>query len=151
MNAKRYFFVLAVVLLSLISLFSYNRHSGSFIVQNIKYVELAGQKISVELAISQEELVRGLSGRIGLNTNTGMLFVFPIRASKFWMKGMNFPLDIIWINKNMRVVYVKKDAEPKDFPETYGPEDEARYVLEVSAGFVDRYGLQVGDEVKFTE
>ena len=34
---------------------------------------------------------------------------------------MNFPIDMIWIDENMKVIYIKKDATPESYPTTYGP------------------------------
>ena len=118
---------------------------------NIKYVKLAGQNIKVDLVLTPIERERGLSGRLGLDDNEGMLFIFS-RSDKynFWMKDMNFPLDIIWISGDMKVIYIKKNARPELYPETYGPEENAKYVLEVVSGFSDRNNLRVGDEIKFT-
>jgi hypothetical protein len=63
---------------------------------------------------------------------------------------MNFPIDIIWISDDMRVVYIKKDARPELYPETYGPNTDAKYVLEVPSGFSDQNHLQIGDSAVFT-
>jgi uncharacterized membrane protein (UPF0127 family) len=70
------------------------------------YVIIAGVRLSVEVADTPAERGRGLSGREMLPENSGMLFVFdtPGRYG-FWMYGMKFPLDIIWIDERLRVVY----------------------------------------------
>ena len=117
---------------------------------NSKYVEIAGQKVAVELALTNEAKEQGLSGRTALGENEGMLFVFdrPDKYS-FWMKGMKFPLDIIWLGENLKVVYIKKEVKPETFPESYKPDAEAKYVLEVQAGFSDKNNLKTGDSVLF--
>ena len=120
-------------------------------VNRIKYVKIAGENIGVELALTQEERIQGLSGVESLCENVGMLFVFEENEKHyFWMKGMNFPLDMIWIGENMEVIYIKKDAQIDDFLETYGPEENSKYVLEVNAGFSDKYSFKVGDRVEFS-
>lgn len=117
----------------------------------IREVRIAGQNIAVDLAQTSEEQAQGLSGRTGLGENEGMLFIFDKPGKYyFWMQGMNFPIDIIWIGEDMKVVYIQKDAKPEDFLETYGPDIETMYVLEVVAGFSDKYGLLPGDSVIFT-
>ncbi len=122
--------------------------------QNIKSVRIAGQEIKVDLAVTSIEQTQGLSGRKNLGLNKGMLFVFSNSGKNlFWMKDMNFPIDIIWFTEDMKVDYIKKDADPKLFPETYGPgqgDKDAKYVLEVNAGFSDKNNLKVGDSVLFT-
>jgi len=121
---------------------------------NIKYVKVAGQNIKVELALTREAQERGLSGRKTLNNDEGMLFIFEHPGSySFWMKEMNFPIDIIWINENKKVIYLKKDARSELYPEIYKPDvssEGAKYVLEVVSGFSEKNNLRVGDGVEFT-
>ncbi|MDX2163867.1 MAG: DUF192 domain-containing protein [Gammaproteobacteria bacterium] len=93
--------------------------------------------LQVEVVQSPEAQQRGLSGRKYLAKNTGMLFVFPKEDYySFWMKDMLFPIDIIWMNKDYKIVYVKKDAQPCTLfscPK-FTPDMPAQYVLEVSPG-----------------
>ena len=118
---------------------------------NIKYVRIAGQNIKVELASTPVEKTKGLSGRSELQEGEGMLFVFSAPGRyPFWMKDMNFPIDIIWLSEDMEVVYIKKDARPELYPEIYGSDIDSKYVLEVVAGFSEKYNLKVGDRVEFT-
>ncbi len=117
---------------------------------NIKYVKIAGQNVKVDLAMTRAELMQGLSGRSGLRENEGMLFIFPESGRyTFWMKDMNFAIDIIWLTEDMKVVYIKKDARPESYPEMYGPESASKYVLEVVSGFSGKNNLQAGDRVEF--
>jgi len=117
---------------------------------DIKYVKIAGQNIEVDLATTAPEQEQGLSGRTELGPNEGMLFVFDTPGKySFWMKDMLFPIDIIWLAPDSRVVYVKKDARSESYPESFTPDEEAKYVLEVESGFADKYNLQVGDRVEF--
>jgi uncharacterized membrane protein (UPF0127 family) len=116
------------------------------------YVIIAGVRLSVEVADTPAERGRGLSGREMLPENSGMLFVFdtPGRYG-FWMYGMKFPLDIIWIDERLRVVYFVENAQPcVNICETYEPPADALYVLEVNAGFVKKYGMKVGDVVELS-
>ena len=121
------------------------------IPENIKHVKIAGQDIKVDLALTPAQQEQGLSGTVALAENSGLLFVFEKSGQySFWMKDMNFPIDMIWINENMKIVYIKKDATLSSFPETYGPSDNAKYVLEINSGFSDRNKLKEGDNVLFT-
>jgi hypothetical protein len=117
---------------------------------NIGFVKIAGVTLQVEIASTPEMLKQGLSGRAGLKENEGMLFVFE-RPGKysFWMKDMNFPIDIIWIGEDLKVIYIKKDALPNSFPEVFTPDKNAKYVLEVNAGFSEKNDLKEGDSVQF--
>lgn len=134
--------------------------SNPIILNNIRSVEIAGQNIKVDLALTETEQTQGLSGRQNLAQNEGMLFIFNKPGKYlFWMKDMNFPIDIIWLapfsdksNSKAKVVYIKKNARPELFPETYGPganDEKAEYVLEVSAGFAEKNNLKIGDSVEF--
>ena len=142
---------LVVAIFFLVGFFLVSKNISKHIPANIKTVQVGGANIIVDVAITGEQRSLGLSGRSGLKANEGMLFVFdyPNKYS-FWMKDMNFPIDIIWIGENLRVVYIKKDARPELYPETYGPDKDTKYVLEVVAGFADKNNLKEGDKVIFT-
>ena len=118
-------------------------------IDNIKSVNIAGQNIKVELAVTQAEQERGLSASLDLAETEGMLFIFAESGRHpFWMKDMKFPIDIIWLNENMSIVYIKKDARPESYPEIYSPDKDSKYVLEVVSGFADKNNLKIGDEAK---
>ena len=117
----------------------------------ITYVKLSGQTIKVDLAVTFEAQLQGLSGRESLADGEGMLFIFPNSGEYlFWMKDMNFPIDIIWIGADGRVVSIKESALPDSFPEVFKPDNPAKYVLEVLAGFSEKNNLAIGDGVEFT-
>ena len=113
--------------------------------------------MKVELALTPEEQTQGFSGRSGLGENEGMLFVFDTPGKYgFWMKDMLFPIDMIWLAppssggvNELQIVFIKKNATPESYPETFVPDQDARYVLEVPAGFSERNDLQVGDRAEF--
>lgn len=100
---------------------------------------------------------RGLSGRLGLTPQTGMLFVFESgTASSFWMKGMRFALDFVWISSGCEVAGVTTGVPPpepgtadSDLP-IYTSPAPAAYVFEVNAGEVATLGVEVGDPVRFS-
>jgi len=134
-------FIIAFVLLI--------KEKGATTDNLLPYVKVAGQDIQVDLAITKEEQMQGLSGRDMLEPTKGMLFIFekPGKYS-FWMQGMNFPIDIIWIDEAYKVVYIKKDARHETPFEQYGPDKDTKYVLEVVSGFSEKYGLKVGDTIE---
>ena len=113
-------------------------------------VHIAGETLYVDVAQTPAERQQGLSGRDLLLPGTGMLFVFPEEGKyPFWMKDMRFPIDIIWLGGNGRVVGFWKDATPSSYPRHYAPEAPAQYVLEVPAGFVRAHGVAVGETAVF--
>ncbi|MEX0916501.1 MAG: DUF192 domain-containing protein [Candidatus Spechtbacterales bacterium] len=105
-------------------------------------LSLAGTTLNVEVADDAIERAQGLSGRASLQPNTGMLFLFgePVLAS-FWMKDMNFALDILWIRDGVVVDITQNIPAPTgDELPTYQPNEPVDMVLEVNAGWVAEHG-----------
>jgi len=102
---------------------------------------------SVEIAATDEEKARGLAGRESLPENSGMWFVFaePVQE-KFWMQGMEIPLDLIFVDEDMQVVHIYPDAAPGSTELITSP-SPYMYVLEINAGESEASGLKVGDKV----
>jgi hypothetical protein len=110
--------------------------------------------LTVELAVEPAETSRGLGFRDGLAQGTGMLFVFDGPAPRsFWMRGMRFCLDIIWIEEGAiqgaaeSVCPEPPGTADADLPSYVSPVP-VTYVLEVPAGWLDHYGLGVGTPVE---
>ena len=127
-----------------------------FLPQKTKVTELVIKdiKVKVEIADNTSKRRLGLGGKDSIKEDEGMLFVFPKEEQPlFWMKGLKFPLDMVWIRDN-RVVDIIKDApvpaegQTDDDLPRYMPKEDIDMVLEVNAGFVDKHNIQVGDEVK---
>jgi uncharacterized membrane protein (UPF0127 family) len=109
---------------------------------------IGGQRVSVILATTQAQRAQGLSGTQPLKADEGMLFVFPQDGTyRFWMKDMNYSLDIIWIDADGRIVSIAPSLSPDTYPNSYGPDAPSRYVLEVSAGFAAAHSVKAGDAV----
>ena len=141
--------VLAVLIIVAIAFFGFSRVQPAAL-SDLREIQLDGQSIHVSIADTEASRQLGLGGRDGLAPNEGMLFIFPADGIfSFWMKDMKFAIDIIWLDENMKVTYIKKNAEPSSYPETYYSGDEAKYVLEVNAGFSDINNLKAGDGVEF--
>jgi len=105
--------------------------------------------VRVEIATSPQELARGLMYRRDLPADSGMLFVFAAAGNQtFWMKNTLFPLDIIFIGADRRIVNIAENTIP--FSTTAIPSGRpAQYVLEVNGGFARRHGIRRGDRVAF--
>jgi hypothetical protein len=93
----------------------------------------------------------GLMFRKSLGDGSGMLFINDHEGIyPFWMKNMRFPLDIIWIGKDKRVSFIAKNVPPcGDDCKTIVPDKSARYILEVNAGFADKYQVKIGERIDF--
>jgi hypothetical protein len=113
-------------------------------------VRVGDASVRVEVADDEASRERGLSGRDELPPDNGMLFVLPNDRPSFWMKGMRFPLDIVWINHG-RVVDVTARIPvpgPDGALPTYSPRRPANRALEVNAGWAARHGVRRGDPVR---
>jgi hypothetical protein len=108
---------------------------------------------TVEIASSALEQTRGLSFRPSLGANDGMLFIFGTGSvQSFWMKDMNFPLDMIWISGTTVVGFTQNVPAPAPGTQLwelpiYPSPGNTDKVLEVSAGTVAKYNIRVGDTV----
>ncbi len=121
--------------------------------KNISKVCFKNNCFEAEIAKTQTERQKGLMGRNELGSNKGMFFIFDKDGVySFWMKNTLLPLDIIWLDNNYKVVYIKENAKPcdNDFCERITPNSEARYVLEVNGGICDKLKIKIGDIADFT-
>jgi uncharacterized protein len=111
-------------------------------------VTIGKVQVQAEVVRSPDRLYLGLSHRLNLPDGQGMLFFMPAtEVQTFCMRGMRFPLDMIWIEGG-RVAGITRNVPPT-FPGTLTSPEPVNYVLEVPGGFADRYGLKVGDRVNW--
>ncbi len=102
--------------------------------------------IVVTVADSNEERIQGLSGVRSMREREGKLFIFDESGRHgIWMKDMYMPLDIIWIDKDLRVVHIAENVSPDTYPEVFAPDEDARFVLEMNAHFVSSLRVKEGD------
>lgn len=106
----------------------------------------------VELARTLEEQSQGLMFRESVEEGRGMLFIFEEeRDYPFWMKNTLIPLDIIWLNKEKEIVFIKENARPcqqDPCPEIF-PGQKAIYVLEIKGGVSKDINLKIGQKANF--
>lgn len=116
-------------------------------------VKISNTTFTVELATTTLAQARGLSFRKSLGENDGMLFVFKSPGvQNFWMKDMNFPIDIIWIGGG-HVLGFAENAAPQPGAalwqlKVYSSPDGTDKVLEVNAGTVAKDDIHIGDAVR---
>ena len=107
----------------------------------------------VELATTARQRSKGLMDREELSLSKGMLFVFDKSGlHTFWMKNTLIPLDIIWINSDLKVAHISRHTQPCESGKVcpvVRPDQEALYVLEINAGLTDMIGLMIGDKLYF--
>src|SRR5437763_16352030 len=114
----------------------------------------AGVTILAEIADTTEKRARGLMFRESLAKDRGMLFTFPEPQHwTFWMKNTRIPLDIIWMDRNRKIVHVERNVpgcnRTDDGCPQYQPNEEASYVLELAAGMADTLKLHRGVKLQF--
>ena len=119
----------------------------------VKYtiVKIDGTEIRAEIADTFTKRTKGLMFRKTLPENEGMLFIFGNEDyHNFWMMNMSFPIDIIFVKKEKRVVDIISNAQPcKLTCSTYKPKEKAIYALEVNANFAEEHGIKIGTLLEF--
>jgi uncharacterized membrane protein (UPF0127 family) len=122
----------------------------------VAYIKLGNKPMQVLVAENRYQQYKGLGGKEELKKHDGMLFkYFPARKAGIVMRDMKFPIDIIWIKDN-QVVGITREAKPQpDASEeelkVYKPDRPVNYVLEVPAGKVDKYGIEVSSTMRILE
>lgn len=110
-----------------------------------------GQTFRLIVARSEKEQAVGLSNRTSLSNDMGMLFPFTQEGfHSFWMKGMEFPIDIIFLQNSRIVDIVAQVKPPKSSSESlavYKPKERADAVLEINSGLSEKYHFKSGDLV----
>ena len=105
-----------------------------------------GLVFELEIAKSDQERSLGLGKRTSLCESCGMLFVFPERGiHPFWMKDMQFPLDILWLDGG-KVTSIERNVDPHS-QEIFTPKVPGNLVLEVNAGKAET--IRIGDSILF--
>ena len=153
MNLRKTIFISINVSLCIIQLFTFNQSFAEEIVYSHAIVTTStGEEIPVEVADTLKKRSLGLGQRTSLKKGWGMLFVFEKRKPhRFWMKDMQFPLDIIWLD-NHRIVHITRNAKPansRDEPEVMTSPVSVNFVLEIAAGRAAKLRLKTGQWLKF--
>jgi uncharacterized membrane protein (UPF0127 family) len=123
--------------------------------RNDRQVTIGNQAFNVEIARNQTEFAKGLAGRPCILPNQGMLFAFTQQGQyPFWMKGMNFPIDIVWINSAHKVAALEIGVEPSTYHSRNpyfenDPKHLAQFVLEIKANRARELHVTLGTPVNF--
>lgn len=120
--------------------------SSEFFGYQKTYGELAETGLAILLADTPEKRMRGLSGFNKIRDNQAMLFKFDeVGSHGFWMKDMNFAIDIMWMNEYYEIVHIEENILPSTYPKVFGKDIHSKYVLETNAGFVAKHYIKLGD------
>lgn len=143
-KTKIYLILFIIVAVTLIGFLTTKNYPSQII--------LGGKVFTVDVADTSFTMNKGYSGHPPIGNNEGMIFVFPENGKHgFWMKDMLFSLDIIWMDENFVINHIERGVKPDTYPKIFYPEKDARYVLEIQAGEVNKLGVKIGDKVKFIE
>jgi hypothetical protein len=143
---RRHLLLIAIVILILTAGIIINKNSSTS-----DQICIEESCFHVEVADTDAKKILGLSNRDSLSADSGMLFPYPEGAIPgFWMKDMRFPIDIIWINSEMKISGIVNDFQP--CLDSYSclpvyPEEEIIYVLEINSGLSEYYGFEAGNSV----
>ena len=146
---KKHIILIAVVGIVVLAL-SYN-----FLAQNNaknapKTLKIGVSLLNIEIAKTDLDRERGLSGRVELAENEGLLFIFDREGYYgFWMKDMNFPIDIAWLDKNKKIIHIEENILPETYPKIFNATSTSLYVLETRAEFFKNSKIKIGDFAEF--
>lgn len=107
----------------------------------------AGKKhaFKIELAITQDEMAKGLMFREKLEEGAGMLFIHNrVQEVSMWMKNTKIPLDMLFIDNSGKILHIVENARPFE-EKMISSRYPVRAVLELAAGEVAKRGIAVGD------
>jgi uncharacterized membrane protein (UPF0127 family) len=113
-------------------------------------VEIGGERFSVEISDTREKQALGLMFREEMADDHGMLFIFPNEAPRsFWMKNCRIALDIMYFDKDLKMVSASLDTPPCRVNRcpSYPSKASAMYVLELNAGMAAKLGIGAGDRL----
>jgi hypothetical protein len=140
------------VIVVLGGLYAYTEYTGvpvrEFFTSGAQTVRIKNLPMNVIVADTPELRQKGLSGRDEIGAQ-GMLFVFDkADYHGIWMKDMRFPIDVIWIGEDLKVISVTRNLSPDSYPQIFEPPRPARYAIETNRYFAETFGITTGDEVE---
>jgi len=136
--------ILNFIILGLIAIILLNSHMVKAINSPLKTLE-------IEIADTADLRRQGLANRPNLDHNTGMLFIYTLNQSpQFWTKNMQFPIDIIFLDSDMKVTKIYENALPcqgNPCPIYPGPQN-TKFVLELNAYAARQNQIQIGTQLE---
>jgi uncharacterized membrane protein (UPF0127 family) len=104
--------------------------------------------VQASIADSLPERIKGLSDTPFMPDDVVKLFVFGQPGEhSIWMKDMNYPLDILWLNDEGEIVHIEEQVSPDTYPQSFASPEPAWFVIEANAGFVASSSIDLGDKV----
>lgn len=140
--------VMAITLTGLLVWWVY----ASFFREDRATVAIGKTVFTAKIAKSGEERAAGLSGTKHLPPRQAILFVFPHADFwGIWMHDMHYPIDVVWLDDQYKVVHIEHSMQPSSYPKVYRPTKKAKYVVEFAASTAKMTYLTIGQEVKIIQ
>jgi len=118
---------------------------------NYVKIKIGNTDYKIELAKTTAQKSKGLSSRQTLCKNCGMLFIFGFETNlPFWMKDTLIPLDMIWLDKNGKIVDIQTITETNS-TKIYQNQTPAKYVLELNANDSQKINLKIGNIIDLSK
>lgn len=108
------------------------------------------KKVEIEIADNEQERMQGMMYRSSMSYDRAMLFIMQYdRKQSFWMRNTKLSLDIIYVSSDYEIATIYKHTQP--YSESPIPSfKNAKYVVETTAGFCDKFGIKEGDYISFS-
>lgn len=105
--------------------------------------------VDIEIADNDQERTQGMMYRSSMSHDRAMLFIMQYeKTQSFWMRNTKMSLDIMYVNGDLEIVTIYKHTQP--YSESPIPSfKKAKYVIETSAGFCDKFSIEEGDFIEF--
>jgi uncharacterized membrane protein (UPF0127 family) len=143
-NRRDVILIIAFVLLAGVGFYFYNRN----LTPRVE-AQIGSRKFTLEVADTPDKQTKGLMFRRELPSSEGMIFIYESeKINSMWMKNTYIPLDMIFLDKDKKVVGILENVPPLTL-DSRRVDKPSRYVIELNAGTVKEVGLKVGDLVKF--
>jgi uncharacterized membrane protein (UPF0127 family) len=116
-------------------------------------IHLGDGVYTANVAKTQQDRDKALGGSYSLGDSQALLLVYDTDGRwAITMKDMNYPIDIVWLDKDKKVVYIVKNAPPESYPyQQFEPNSDARYVVELPEGAVGQKKIAIGMTATFDE
>lgn len=115
--------------------------------------KIGNVNLDLEVANTSNLMQQGLQSQSQLLYTQGMLFVLDTPTKvPIWMPNMKFSIDIIWFDETGNILHIEKNVPPCYSSDTlkcpiYGGSEKSKYVLEVTSGFVDKFGISTNSQL----
>ena len=159
---KKYYLVIILIILvigTLIGLFILNSNQSNVQSDQSKLqaltdsskvsVKINNSTLKLEVARSEQKREEGLMNIKKMQDNSGMIFIFEDEQIRtFWMKNTYISIDIIFLDKDLKIVKIFENTKPLQTSEIYSSDYPSQFVIEANSGWVEKHNLKVSDKLE---